>query len=149
VALIDTGVDYNHEDLAVNMWKNPDEIAGNGIDDDGNGFVDDIYGIDRYYNDVDPMDENGHGTHLAGIIAAKGNNGKGISGVAWTGKIMALKFSSYENYAYVSQAIGCINYALAIQQRESYRMVMNTSWETPISRNPSKTPSPPQRIKGS
>jgi subtilisin family serine protease len=66
VANIDTGIRYTHEDLAANMWVNPGEIPGNGFDDDGNGFADDIYGYDFFYNDADPIDENGHGTHTSG-----------------------------------------------------------------------------------
>ena len=69
IAVIDTGVDYNHPDLKANMWKNSREIPGNGIDDDGNGYRDDVYGYDFANNDNDPMDDNSHGTHCAGIIA--------------------------------------------------------------------------------
>ena len=82
LAVLDTGVDYRHEDLAANMWRNPGEIPGNGIDDDGNGFRDDVYGYDfaadRFgNNDSDPMDIDSHGTHVAGTMAAVGNNGTG------------------------------------------------------------------------
>jgi len=90
--VIDTGVDYNHPDLAANIWHNPGEIPNNGIDDDGNGYVDDVYGYDFANNDSDPMDDQGHGTHVAGTIAGVGNNGIGITGINWSGKIMALKF---------------------------------------------------------
>ena len=82
VAVIDTGIDYNHPDLQGNIWKNPGEIAGNRKDDDGNGFVDDIYGWDFANNDNDPMDGNRHGTHVAGTIAAATNNNKHVAGVA-------------------------------------------------------------------
>ncbi len=92
VANIDTGVDYNHPDLAANIWTNPGEIPGNGIDDDGNGYVDDVRGWDFANNDNDPMDDQGHGTHTAGTIAAVGNNATGVTGVAWRAKIMPLKF---------------------------------------------------------
>ncbi len=92
VASIDTGVDYNHPDLAGNIWTNPGEIPGNGIDDDGNGYVDDVRGWDFANNDNDPMDDQGHGTHTAGTIAAVGNNATGVAGVAWRAKIMPLKF---------------------------------------------------------
>ena len=94
VAVIDTGVDYNHDDLAANMWVNPFEIAGNGIDDDSNGYIDDIYGCnpaeDKNSNaEGDPMDIDTHGTHVAGTIGAVGNNGIGVTGVNWNVKIMA------------------------------------------------------------
>ncbi|MCX8037832.1 MAG: S8 family serine peptidase [Candidatus Sumerlaeia bacterium] len=91
VGLIDTGIDYNHPDLAANIWTNPGEIAGNGIDDDGNGYVDDVRGYDFVNNDNNPMDDNGHGSHTAGTIGAVGNNGTGVAGVCWRVKIMALK----------------------------------------------------------
>jgi subtilisin family serine protease len=95
VAVIDSGVDYNHEDLVGNMWTNPREIAGNGIDDDGNGFVDDIHGCsvvsDARSHSGDPIDLNGHGTHVAGIIDATAYNGKGGVGVAFNVQIMAIR----------------------------------------------------------
>jgi len=92
IADIDSGVDYTHEDLAANMWTNPGEIAGNGIDDDGNGYVDDVRGWDFANDDNDPMDDHGHGTHTSGTIAAVANNGLGVAGVMWEAKIMPLKF---------------------------------------------------------
>jgi subtilisin family serine protease len=99
VAVIDSGVDYTHEDLAGNMWVNAGEIPDNGQDDDNNGFVDDVYGADvvgsLYDHDGDPQDDNGHGTHVAGIIAAQGNNGIGIIGVAPNAQIMAIKAAQY------------------------------------------------------
>ncbi len=92
VADLDTGVDYNHPDLATNMWINPGEIPNNGIDDDANGYVDDIHGIDTVNDDSDPMDDHGHGTHTAGTVGAAGNNGSGVVGVAWGTRILACKF---------------------------------------------------------
>jgi hypothetical protein len=101
VADIDSGVDYNHYDLSANIWTSPGEIHGNGIDDDGNGFVDDVRGWDFCSSstpptycvtfDSDPMDENGHGTHIGGIIAAEGNNGQAVTGVAWRARLMSVK----------------------------------------------------------
>ncbi len=93
VAVIDTGIDYNHEDLAENMWINEDEIL-DGTDTDGDGFIDNLYGADIYNNDSDPMDDHGHGTHCAGTIAAVGNNTLGVVGVSWQTKIMAVKVLS-------------------------------------------------------
>ncbi|MCO4753859.1 MAG: S8 family serine peptidase [Bacteriovoracaceae bacterium] len=97
VAVIDTGVDYNHEDLRDVMWSNPAEIANNGIDDDNNGYIDDIHGIDTINKDDqgnasgDPMASHAHGTHVAGTIAASQNNGVGIAGIASNVKIMAIR----------------------------------------------------------
>ncbi|GET35334.1 S8 family serine peptidase [Microseira wollei] len=91
VGVIDTGVDYNHPDLAANIWTNPGEIAGDGIDNDGNGYVDDIHGYDFSDGDSNPLDYQGHGTHVAGTIGAVGNNSTGVAGVNWSAKIMPIK----------------------------------------------------------
>lgn len=91
VAVVDTGVDYNHEDLKDVMWVNKGEIAGNGIDDDNNGYIDDIYGIDPLADDTDPMASHAHGTHVAGTIGATQNNNIGIAGIASNVKIMAIR----------------------------------------------------------
>jgi thermitase len=91
IAILDTGIDYTHPDLAANIWNNADEIPGNGIDDDHNGYIDDVRGWDFYNHDNDPKDDHGHGTLCAGIAGAVGNNGVGIAGVAWNCKIMSVK----------------------------------------------------------
>ncbi|MFM6772099.1 MAG: S8 family serine peptidase, partial [Microcystis panniformis] len=111
IGVIDTGVDYNHPDLVGNIWTNSGEIANDGIDNDGNGYIDDIRGWDFAYNDNNPSDVHGHGTHVAGTIAAKGNNGVGVTGVAWNAKIMPLKFLNDQGSGYTSDAILAINYA--------------------------------------
>ena len=110
VAVIDTGVDYNHLDLRNNIWTNPAEIADNGKDDDGNGYVDDIYGWDCVGNDKDPMDDNGHGTHVAGIIAAENNKIGGV-GVAYGCKIMVIKAGNSSGYFNNSDIAEAVQYA--------------------------------------
>ncbi|MCE9533135.1 MAG: S8 family serine peptidase [Planctomycetes bacterium] len=123
VAVIDTGVNYLHSDLAANIWRNAGEIAGNGRDDDGNGYVDDSLGYDFVNNDSDPLDDNGHGTHVAGIIGAVGNNGVGVSGVNWNVKIMSLKFMNAAGSGYLSNAVKAVNYAVQMGAK-----VLNNSW---------------------
>ena len=111
VADIDTGVDRNHEDLAGQMWMNTREIPNNGVDDDANGYVDDYHGWDWVNNDPDPMDDHGHGTHVAGTIAGVGNNSKGVVGANWTSKIMALKFLSASGSGSLAHGIAALKYA--------------------------------------
>ncbi|MDY3556574.1 S8 family serine peptidase [Gemmata sp. JC717] len=123
VAVIDSGVDYNHPDLAANIWTNAGEIPGNGIDDDGNGYVDDVHGWDFANNDNDPMDDNNHGTHVAGTIGAVGNNGIGVAGVNWAVQIMPLKFLGASGGGYTSNAIRALDYAVRMGAK-----VSNNSW---------------------
>lgn len=110
VAVIDTGVDYNHPDLLNNIWINTKEIPGNGIDDDGNGIVDDYYGYNAVANNGNPMDDNGHGTHVAGIIAAENNNIGGV-GVAYNCKVMCIKAGNSSGYFNNSDIAKAIQYA--------------------------------------
>ncbi len=129
VAVSDTGVDYGHEDLRDNMWINTAEQNGSpGVDDDGNGQVDDVYGYDFADFDSDPINGrasgNSHGTHVAGTIAAVGNNGIGVVGVAWNAKIMAVKgFSDYETGGRTSDLIAGVYYAA-----DNGARVINCSW---------------------
>jgi subtilisin family serine protease len=123
VAVIDSGVDYTHGDLSGNIWINTGEIGGNGIDDDGNGFVDDVRGWDFVLDRPDVSDVLGHGTHVAGTIAAMGNNLVGVSGVSWNAKIMALRFADAGGSGLTTDAISAINYA-----NEKGAHIINLSW---------------------
>ena len=121
VAIIDSGIDYNHPDLIGNVWSNGGENgvdatgrnkASNGVDDDGNGFVDDFRGWDFANNDNDPMDDSSHGTHISGLVAAK-KDGVGITGTAPTAKVMPLKILNSTGVGKISDEINAINYAVA------------------------------------
>jgi len=141
IAIIDTGVDYNHEDLAANMWRNPGETgvdsnglarADNGVDDDGNGWVDDVYGWDFRNDDPDPMDGAGgdyasHGTRNAGHAAAVGNNGAGVVGVCWSARIMALKAFNTDGSA-SSTILDSFAYIATMRDRGVNVRVANASW---------------------
>ena len=113
VMVIDSGIDYNHLDLTANMWRNPGEIPGNGIDDDGDGWVDNVYGIDPRNNDGDPLDDNGHGTHVVGTIGSVGTNAQGVTGVNWNVQLMACKFLVANGSGPTSAAIQCLQYAVS------------------------------------
>lgn len=123
VAVVDTGSNVHHPDLAARIWTNPGEIPGNGVDDDGNGYVDDIHGWDFTDWDNDPQDASGHGTHVAGIIAAQNDNGLGVAGTGRHVSIMPLRFMSAFDTGTVSDAIRAIEYATANGAR-----IINCSW---------------------
>jgi serine protease len=128
VGIIDTGIDYTHPDLAANVFVNPGEIAGNGVDDDGNGYIDDVRGINAITGTGDPMDDNDHGTHVAGTIGAVGNDGVGVVGVNWNVTMMGLKFLSASGSGSTADAIECINYAVAMKNRGVNIRALNNSW---------------------
>jgi subtilisin family serine protease len=128
IANIDTGVNYTHPDLAANMWTNPGEIPGNGIDDDGNGYIDDVFGIDTVNHDSNPTDDHGHGSHTSGTAGAVGNNGIGVVGVSWNVKTLACKFLNAQGNGTDAGAIECFNYILALKNRGENIRVSNNSW---------------------
>ncbi len=138
VAVIDTGVDYNHPDLATNIWTNPNEIPGNGVDDDNNGYIDDVRGWDfttcqtfdwlgncavTKSPDNDPMDGYGHGSHVSGTIAAIGNNLQGVIGVAPKAKIMPVKGLNDQGNGYISDLAAAVIYAA-----DNGANILNNSW---------------------
>jgi len=123
IAIPDTGVDISHPDLAGNIWSKSKEVPGNGIDDDANGYIDDVNGWDFVNDDSSPADDNGHGTHVAGIAGAVGNNGIGISGVMWDTKILPLKVIGASGYGYESDAIEAVLYA-----QQAGAQVISISW---------------------
>ncbi len=132
VAVVDTGVDYTHTDLAENIWTNPGEIPGNGIDDDGNGWIDDIHGINAILGNGNPYDDNGHGTHVSGTIGARGNNSVGVVGVNWKVKIIGLKFLNSRGGGSIFGAIQAIDYMIDLKSRYGLNLkVANNSWGGP------------------
>ena len=129
VGIVDTGIDYNHPDLRDKMWKNPGEIAGNNRDDDGNGFIDDVYGFNFVNNTGNPMDDDEHGTHVAGTIAASLNNSQGVAGIAsGAAKLMAIKFLDANGSGTYANAIRALNYATMMSSRGVNLKVLNNSW---------------------
>src|SRR4030095_618253 len=128
VAVIDSGVDYNHQDLSSNMFRNVADCNTNGIDDDGNGYVDDCYGIDTANNDSNPMDDNNHGTHVAGTIGAVGNNNRGVVGINWNVQIMACKFVDASGSGTTEAAIYCLEYVKTMKDRGFNIIATSNSW---------------------
>ncbi len=122
VAVLDSGINLDHEDLIDNLWTNPGEIIDQE-DEDGNGYTDDLHGADFINNNGDPTDVQGHGTHVAGIIGAVGNNGIGVSGVAWDVQLMSLRFLDQNNLGLDSDAIEGIQYAI-----DQGADILNNSW---------------------
>lgn len=124
VAIIDSGMDLVHPDLAANLWTNPGEVAADGQDNDGNGYVDDLHGYDFANRKGDPTDDRGHGTHVAGTTAALGDNGQGVVGVAWRATLMPLKFLGGElGMGTIADAIEAIGYASRMGAR-----ITSNSW---------------------
>jgi subtilisin family serine protease len=130
VADIDTGMRYTHQDLAANAWINTGEVAGNNVDDDGNGFIDDVRGWDFFYNDSDPIDDaGGHGTHTAGTIGATGNNSLNVVGVNWNVKIMPIKiYSPNGTDSTSSMLVNAYNYIRMMKLRGVNIRVTNNSY---------------------
>ena len=128
VAVIDTGIDYTHPDLAANMFHNTPDCDHNGIDDDGNGQIDDCFGIDTTNKDSDPMDDGDHGTHVAGTIGAVGNNGVGVVGVNRTVRLMACKFLDATGSGNIADAIDCLEYVKLMKERGVNIVATNNSW---------------------
>ncbi|MBB1365810.1 S8 family serine peptidase [Pseudoalteromonas sp. SR44-5] len=128
VGVIDTGVDHSHSDLTANMWINPNEIAGDGIDNDGNGYIDDVHGINAITNVGDPMDDQGHGTHVSGTIGAAGNNNNGVVGVNHEAAIVGCKFLDASGSGSTSDAIKCIDYMVSLKNAGVNVRVLNNSW---------------------
>jgi subtilisin family serine protease len=112
VAIVDSGIDLAHPDLVPNLWTNPGEVPDNGVDDDHNGYVDDVHGFDFVDGDGTPQDVNGHGTHVAGIVAARGGNGIGVSGVAWRARLMAVRVLDGDARGTTSTVAQGIRYAV-------------------------------------
>ncbi len=123
VAILDTGIDLYHKDLQGNIWVNSGEIPSNGSDDDHNGYTDDVTGYDFINDDIDPSDDSGHGTHVAGIIGAVGDNEFGIAGMNWRVSLLPLKIADAEGNGRTSAVLEAIDYAIRSGAR-----IINASW---------------------
>lgn len=124
VGVIDTGINYNHNDLKKNMWTNTAELNGQpGVDDDGNGVVDDIYGYNAAGNNGNPLDDHGHGSHCSGTIGASGDDGQGIVGVAWNVKLMGIKFLTASGSGTLENAVKAIDYGTKMGAK-----ILSNSW---------------------
>lgn len=128
VAVIDSGIDYNHEDLAANVFQNTAECNTPGGDDDSNGYIDDCHGIDTVNHDSDPMDDYGHGTHVSGTIGAVGNNSVGVVGINWNVKILGCKFLDANGEGDTAGAIECLDYVAMMKDRGVNIVATNNSW---------------------
>jgi len=129
VAVLDSGIDLSHPDLIANTWKNPRELATNGIDDEKNGFIDDVYGWNFLTNTNNVQDGYGHGTHVSGIIGAVGNNGIGITGLSWQVALMPLKILGDNGVGTVSAALAAMSYVTMMRRDfETNIVVSNNSW---------------------
>lgn len=117
IVVIDSGIDYTHPDLVNNMWTNPNEIPNNGIDDDNNGYIDDVHGVNVITGSGDPMDTDGHGTFMAGVIGAEGNNGMGVTGVMHHVSLIACKFLD-QGTGTVEGAVKCLDYVADLATRD-------------------------------
>jgi serine protease len=117
LVVIDSGIDYTHPDLINNIWINPNEIPNNGVDDDNNGYIDDIHGVNVITGSGDPMDDHGHGTFIAGVIGAEGNNGIGTVGVMHHVSLIACKFLAAEGGGSTEGAIKCLDYVADLKKR--------------------------------
>ena len=127
IAIIDTGIRLDHEDLIDNLWRNPGEIPDNDVDDDNNGYVDDVFGVNTVKPSLPPDDDAGHGTHVAGIVGAVGDNERGVVGVAWAAELMAIKFMNASGRGSLDDAVEAIDYAV-----DNGAKVINASWGAPV-----------------
>ena len=128
VAIIDTGADLDHPDLAGTLWTNPFEIPDNGVDDDGNGYVDDVHGINQIQFNGVPDDDHGHGSHVAGTIAAAGNNGVGTTGVMWNAQLLHCKVFSEFGWTTLSRILTCVDYVVWAKDAGIDIIAVNASW---------------------